>query len=317
LETTKTASVLNIKSDEARPIAIVLDTNAAPNLRVEALKSMARGKDEKLADAVRLALADSNEALRKEAAKIQAQLQPDDAMAQLRSALEQGSVGDKQNAFATLGALNNMEADGLILQWLDKLLAKNVPPELTLDLIEAAARRDTQAVKDKLRKFEMSRPGADDLRAYRECMVGGDAEEGKKVFLEKVEASCVRCHKFNGEGGEVGPELTGMGGRKDRNYILESIVFPNKHIAEGYESVLVTLKNGTSYAGQLKSESPQILEINSPEDGLIPIKKADIKTRERGLSGMPEELRQVLTKQDLRNLVEFLAQSKESKAAAK
>jgi quinoprotein glucose dehydrogenase len=316
LETTKTASVLNIKSDGAQPIDLVLDTNAAPNLRIEMLKSMARAKDEKLAEAVRLALADNNEALRKEATRIQAQLQPDDAIAQLRSALEQGSIGDKQNALATLGSLTNAEASEVISQWLDKLLAKDVAPELTLDLLDAAARREAQTVKDKLRKFESGRPAVDDLRSYRECMVGGDAEEGKKVFLEKVEASCVKCHKFNGEGGEVGPELTGMGTRKDRNYILESIVFPNKSIAEGYESVIVTLKNGTAYAGQLKSESPQVLEINSPEDGLIPIKKTEIKTRERGLSGMPEELRQVLTKQDLRNLVEFLATSKENPAAA-
>jgi quinoprotein glucose dehydrogenase len=121
----------------------------------------------------------------------------------------------------------------------------------------------------------------------------------------------VRCHKLNGEGGEVGPELTGIGSRKDRQYLLESLVFPNKHIAEGFESVVVALKNETAYAGQLKSETPQILEINSPEDGLIQIKKADIKARERGLSSMPEELRQVLTKHDLRNLVEFLAQLKD------
>ncbi len=317
LETTRTAGLLNIKSDDARPINLVLDTNAAPNLRIEALKSMARANDEKLDEAVRLSLADPNEALRKEAAKLQAQLKPEDALVQVRSALEQGSVGDKQNAFATLGALMNVEADDLLLRWLDKLLTKNLEPELTLDLLDAAGRREAQTVRDKLRKFESSRPAADDLRAYRECMVGGDAEEGKKVFLEKVEASCVRCHKFNGEGGEVGPELTGIGTRKDRNYILESIVFPNKSIAEGFESVIVTLRNGTAYAGQLKNESPQVLEINSPEDGLIQIKKADIKTRERGLSGMPEELRQVLTKQDLRNLVEFLAQSKENKTAAK
>src|SRR4030095_3757897 len=145
-------------------------------------------------------------------------------------------------------------------------------------------------VKPRWPRVEHARPGADDLRSYRECVVGGDAEEGRKVFLEKVEASCVRCHKFNGEGGEVGPEITGIGGRKDRSTIVESIVFPTKPIAEGFESVIVTLKNGTSYAGQLKSESPQILEINSPEDGLIPIRKADIKIRERGLSGMPEEL---------------------------
>jgi len=39
----------------------------------------------------------------------------------------------------------------------------------------------------------------------------------------------------------------------------------------------------------------------------LKLKKADMQSRERGLSGMPEELRQVLTKQDLRNLVEFLS----------
>jgi hypothetical protein len=47
------------------------------------------------------------------------------------------------------------------------------------------------------------------------------------------------------------------------------------------------------------------------------LKKADIKARERGLSGMPEELRQVLSKQDLRDLVEFLAGPKESASAPK
>ncbi len=317
LAVTKTASELNIQSEDANPFNLVSDTNAASNLRIEALKAMARSKDEKLPEAVRLALADKDEALRKEATKIQAQLQPSDALAQLRTTLEQGSISEQQNAFAALGGLPGAEADTLLVQWLGKLLAKSVKPEVTLDLLDAAAKRDHPEIRAKLRQYENARPPADDLRSYRECMVGGNAEDGKKVFIEKVEASCVRCHKFDGEGGEVGPELTGLGGRKDRNYILESIVFPNKTIAQGYESVTVTLKNGTAYAGQLKSETPQALEINSPEDGLMTVKKTDIKTRERGLSGMPEELRQVLTKQDLRDLVEFLAQSKDGKAETK
>jgi quinoprotein glucose dehydrogenase len=274
---------------------------------------MAGNKDPKLGDAVRLSLADTNEVLRKEATRIQAQLQPDDALAQLRSTLESGSIGEQQNALVTLGGVTNAEADAVISQWLDKLLSNDLKPELQLDLLDAAAKRESPGIKAKVGTFEARRPAADDLRSYRECLVGGDAEEGKKVFLEKVEASCVRCHKFNGEGGEVGPELTGIGSRNDRQYILESIVFPNKHIAQGFESVVVSLKNETAYAGVLKRETPEILEINSPEDGLIQVKKADIKARERGLSGMPEELRQVLTKQDLRNLVEFLAQSKQSK----
>jgi ABC-type uncharacterized transport system ATPase subunit len=57
----------------------------------------------------------------------------------------------------------------------------------------------------------------------------------------------------------------------------------------------------------VKSESAAELELNSPEDGLVKIKKTEIQTRERGLSGMPEEIRQVLTKAELRDVVEFLA----------
>ena len=313
LEATKVAGKLKLTSGGLEPIEIVTDTGTAPNIRIEALKAMVGNKDPKLGQAVRLALTDRNEALRREATRIQAQMQPGDALAQLRTTLETGTTAERQNALATLGTLNNPKSDELILAWLDKLLAHNVKPELQLDLLDAAARRELPAIKERLRRFETRRPGGDDLRSYRECLVGGDAIEGKKVFLEKVEASCVRCHKFNGEGGEVGPELTGIGSRKDRPYILESIVLPNKQIAQGFESVLVTLKNDSAYAGVLKRETPDALEINSPEDGLLTVKKSDIKSRERGLSAMPEELRQVLTKQDLRNLVEFLAQSKEDK----
>ena len=187
------------------------------------------------------------------------------------------------------------------------MLAKQVPPELHVDLVDAAAKRARPPFQERIRKFENSRPPDDDLRAYRECLTGGDAEEGKKIIVEKAEVYCIRCHKAGGDGGEVGPDLKGIASRRTREYILESIVYPNKHFAEGYESLVVTLKNGTTYAGTVKSESASELELNSPEDGLVKIKKADIQTRERGLSGMPEEIRQVLTKHELRDVVEFLS----------
>ena len=71
--------------------------------------------------------------------------------------------------------------------------------------------------------------------------------------------------------------------------------------------MLVSLKNGNSHAGIVKSETATQLVINSPEDGPITIKKAEIEARDRGLSSMPEELGGILSKQDLRNLVEFLS----------
>jgi len=85
------------------------------------------------------------------------------------------------------------------------------------------------------------------------------------------------------------------------------MLLPNRQIAPGFESVLVTLKNGATYAGVVKSENPEQLVINSPEDGLVPVNKSDIQSREKGLSPMPEGIAQILSRQDLRNLVEFLS----------
>jgi quinoprotein glucose dehydrogenase len=70
------------------------------------------------------------------------------------------------------------------------------------------------------------------------------------------------------------------------------------------------LKDGRSHAGVVKSESATELVLQTMEDGipeLVKLRPADVKTRDRGLSSMPEELGSVLTKRDVRNLVEFLA----------
>jgi quinoprotein glucose dehydrogenase len=71
--------------------------------------------------------------------------------------------------------------------------------------------------------------------------------------------------------------------------------------------VIVVLKDGDSQAGVLKSETPDALVLNSPDNGLVTIKKSDIQSRKAALSPMPEGLGQILSKRDLRNLVEYLS----------
>jgi putative heme-binding domain-containing protein len=81
-------------------------------------------------------------------------------------------------------------------------------------------------------------------------------------------------------------------------------------IAQGWENVTIALNDGRSFAGQVKKETADEIVVYNQEDGDVTIKKSDIKTRNRALSGMPEEFRQILTKQELRDLVEFLASQK-------
>ena len=82
-------------------------------------------------------------------------------------------------------------------------------------------------------RYEAAKPKGDELAPYREALVGGDADNGRRIFFYKQETSCLRCHKVNGEGGEVGPEMKGIGTRQKREYLLESIVDPNKADRQG------------------------------------------------------------------------------------
>lgn len=188
------------------------------------------------------------------------------------------------------------------------MLAGTLATELELDVLEAAAKRPS--LKPRLTAYELRLAKDDTLAAYRPALNGGNEGNGRKIFVENQQIACFRCHKINGEGGDVGPDLTGVGMKKGRDYVLESIVQPNKQVAAGFENVLLEMNNGASYAGLVKSETDSDLVLNSPEDGVMTLKKADIKSRQRGLSAMPEELATYLSKRELRDLIEFLATAK-------
>jgi quinoprotein glucose dehydrogenase len=190
------------------------------------------------------------------------------------------------------------------------LLAGSAPRDLELDILDAAAKQGTPELLALVQKFESTRPKTI-TAPFREVLHGGDADAGRKIFYERADVYCSRCHTIGTEGGMAGPTLNGIGARQTREYLLDSIVFPNKELAKGFENVLVTTKDGTSVSGLVEKETDTELVINSPEDGDVRIKKSDIKSRERALSSMPEEFRQILSKHDLRNLIEFLASQKE------
>lgn len=308
----KASADLEISNAVAALSSVFEDTQRDSAPRVEALKALAALKVDSLPKMLQTASSDSNEEVRKTAvtlgAKSPSKSNADDGP--LSDVLSKGSVGEKQNAFIALAGMKETAADDVLARWMDLLIAGKVTPELQLDVLEAARQRESSKVKDRVMTYEASLKKDDALAAFRVCLTGGSADEGKRIFVEKAEVSCVRCHKADGEGGEVGPDLAGLISRQSREYILESILYPNRAIAQGFENVLVTLKNGTAYAGVIKSETSEELELNSPEDGLVKVKTSDIKSREKGLSGMPEGFTTILTRQEIRHLVEYIATRK-------
>ena len=227
------------------------------------------------------------------------------------SALTSPSIHRQQKAIITLTALGGEKADAALLSQFDRWQSGELPVALWLDLAEAAAKRNTPLLKTRLLQYERSFATAGDpLHRWRECLEGGDADEGRELFFHKLEAGCFRCHKVDGEGAEIGPDLTGLGQRMDRVYILESIIDPNAVISPGFDQALLTLASGEQVSGLIQVETADYLTLVSVTDGKKrQIKTAEITQRTALPSAMPPAFGQVLTKRNLRDLVEFIATS--------
>ena len=163
--------------------------------------------------------------------------------------------------------------------------------------------------KNMLEKFEFARLNSPLLDQYKECLYGGNADSGRKIFFDKPEASCIRCHHIGNKGGDVGPNLSDVGLRTKREYILESIVDPNKVIAPGFESAFVKTKDGQRLTGVVKKDDDKVLVL-ADGNGVVTIQKDNIESRKTGQSPMPQDISKQLTKAELRDLVEYLSSQK-------
>lgn len=221
-----------------------------------------------------------------------------------------GNAQVKKGALSTLAKLQGFEADKLAEEWLDVFLRGEAEKELHLEILDAVEGRSSASIQSKLQKRNSILLRADSVDGYAELLYGGDRRNGRAIFRDKLEVSCMRCHKREGEGGEAGPVLDDIGIRQDRRYILESILFPNTSITEGFTTHNIETNDGDMYSGIVVEENDQLLILNSFEDGRIEIAKTEIAFRKQGLSGMPEGVGDILTKNELRDLVEYLASSR-------
>ncbi len=286
--------------------AVVKDAAEDPAVRSEALRALVMGGGPGVAEVVSASAEDASEVVRKQAMKLLVTLKMPGVVPTLAKVLEKGTVGEKQSVLATLGGMREAEAGAVLERQMDELLAGRLAAELQLDVLEAAAKHGGEALKSRVARYEAGLDSKDPLAAFRVALKGGDAELGRRVFLEKAEASCVRCHKVKQYGAEVGPVLDGVGQRQTREYLLESIVDPNAKIAQGFETVIVTLKDGSVHAGILKKETAEELVLQPPVGAAENLKASDVAKKDKGMSGMPP-LGMVLSKRDLRDVVEFLS----------
>lgn len=121
---------------------------------------------------------------------------------------------------------------------------------------------------------------------------------------------CASCHRFDTEGGAVGPDLTGLGGRFNARDILESIIDPNKEISDQFGSVVITTNDDMSYSGRVVNLSGDNIRFNT--DMFDPNQAVNINSRQvksiepSKVSMMPEGLINSLKEDEAADLIAFL-----------
>lgn len=305
----RAAGKVNARDTAPQLRALAMNTQAPASARTAALQVLAEWRDAGLEVVLGKVGGDANEQLRNEALRWQTQLGIGEVLGLIRTALERGSIGEKQTAMTGLASLKSEAADSLLLFWLARGAAGQTPREMELEMIEAARQRadSSRLVATALRSFESSLGDTNTVAGRRYLLRGGDATAGRKVFFEAEAVQCLRCHRAGGDGGVVGPDLAGIGTRQTREYLLESILHPNAAIAQGFDNVMIETRDGRELAGTVQKETDAELVLNTPDAGTQIVAKSEITSRRKGLSSMPEGLGDILSPRDLRDLVEFLA----------
>lgn len=289
---------LQLRVEPAVLQGIVADAKARASLRAGALKMLASTGD--FGPSLDLALDKKSPAeLRREALKQLFAHQPDRAIAAAATALKEADTTTKQLALSLLASSKD---DTVITEWLDLLAQNKAPAAIQLDILEAAATRES--LKPKLATLQTNNT---------ELLEGGDTTRGRDLVTNHLGANCIACHTVEAkEGSQVGPNLKTIGSQKNRKYLLESLLNPLAVVAPGYGLVSITLKNGKSLSGALDKEDATQIILRSPDGKTQKVTRDQIASSTPPISVMPPMLG-ILTKSEIRDVVAYLASLKAKK----
>jgi putative membrane-bound dehydrogenase-like protein len=227
-----------------------------------------------------------------------------------RSFLKQGNLVLQRGAAEVIG----QQAAGA--KFLGKrFLAKKLPPELQSPVAEALrkhAGRDAEAAKllAEIRKLGLQislKDRAAVARLTRRILTRGDPQKGKVLYLSDKNLACIRCHRLEGVGGSIGPDLTRLWETQSVEKIMESILEPSKEIKEGYQTYQAETKKGQVFIGLKISQTKEAVvlrDANGTDVRIAAKDLADLTALKTSL--MPDDAVKQLTFDQFIDLVAFL-----------
>jgi putative heme-binding domain-containing protein len=136
----------------------------------------------------------------------------------------------------------------------------------------------------------------------------GDPRRGRVLFADAGRAACVRCHRVRGEGGSVGPDLSDVGGKLDRDQLIEAVLAPSRQIVEGYRPTLIATAGGRVVTGVVRAEGEGTLTLVDGAGRVETFARRDVDERKPlDTSLMPDGLASGLSPEEFADLIAYLA----------
>jgi putative heme-binding domain-containing protein len=140
---------------------------------------------------------------------------------------------------------------------------------------------------------------------FSAAMAGtGNADTGKRLFTSQ---GCVACHATELTAEQKGPYLGAAGAKFTRDYLIDSILDPNKVVAQGFQTFVFTLNDGSTHIGFITSEADGVIELRNIAGQISQIKRGDVKKEDHlPTSMMPPGLTHNLSVDDFISLIDYL-----------
>src|SRR5262249_30528158 len=161
----------------------------------------------------------------------------------------------------------------------DALGENRMPASARAQVLAASQKLADATVRDLFERFvpdeqRVKRLGSV-IKPEQILSLKGNAERGRELFFKSAGLQCVTCHRVNGTGAPLGPDLSQVGKKATRGQILESLLEPSKVIEPPYVAYLLETTDGKFYTGLLgsKTDTEVVLKVAGDKEVRVPAPK--------------------------------------------
>jgi putative heme-binding domain-containing protein len=145
----------------------------------------------------------------------------------------------------------------------------------------------------------------------------GDASRGRQLFFETASVQCKNCHRIDGAGSLMGPDLSNIGRKYTKAQLLDQILDPSRIIEPRYVAYVARLEDGRSLTGMLVDRTPEFLTLRDAKGDVTRLDSEQLESlAPLRQSLMPDLQLRDLSLEQIADLLAYLADRKTSPAAA-